>query len=311
MAKRKRVRGPSDNRDSARDRRPPGDPRGGPQGASKASPKGSPKGSLGRAAHSGDRSLRLFGLHPVRAALANPARRLHRLWLSENAARTLAPVIDALGARAPAVETDARAALDRLVPAGAVHQGAVLETEPLPARALGELVPADADAPALVVALDQVTDPQNVGAILRSAAAFGAAGLVVTTRHAPPESGALAKAAAGALDVVPIARVANLAQALRDLKEAGFWSVGLDGDADETLDAGTPASRTVLVLGAEGSGLRRLTAETCDRIARIPIARPALPGGAPAIDSLNVSNAAAIALFVLDRARRAGGPARS
>jgi 23S rRNA (guanosine2251-2'-O)-methyltransferase len=282
MAKRKRLRGPNDSRDPARDR--------GPRGS-------------GRAASAGSRTVRLFGLHPVRAALANPARRLHRLWLTENAARTLAPAVDALGGRRPATETDARAELDRLVPPGAVHQGVVLEADPLPPRPLGDLIPTDPGAPALIVALDQVTDPQNVGAVLRSAAAFGAAGMVVTTRHAPPESGALAKAAAGALDVVPVARVANLAQALRDLQEAGFWTVGLDGDAAETLgDAAAP--RTVLVLGAEGSGLRRLTAETCDTVARIPIARPALPGGLPAVESLNVSNAAAIALFVLGRARR-------
>lgn len=300
MAKRKRVRGPNDNRVSAGDR----SPRDGSLGGVRAGVRGGARDG-GRGADRGaGKTLRLFGLHPVRAALANPSRRLLRLWLTENAARSLAPAFDALGTRKPAIETDARAELDRLVPAGAVHQGVVLETEPLPARPLGDLIPADPQAPALLVALDQVTDPQNVGAILRSAAAFGAAGLIVTTRHAPPESGALAKAAAGALDVVPIARVANLSQALRDLKDAGFWAVGLDGDGPDQLGAAAMA-RTVLVLGAEGSGLRRLTAETCDAVARIPIARPTLPGGTPAIESLNVSNAAAIALFVLDQARRA------
>lgn len=291
MAKRKRVRRPGGGRDAARDT--------------------AAVDAAGPAVRDAARIVRLFGLHPVRAALANPARRLHRLWLTDNAARTLAPALDALGPRRPPAETDARGGLDRLVPPGAVHQGVVLEAEPLSPRSLADLVPADPAAPALLVALDRVTDPHNVGAILRSTAAFGAAGLVVTTRHAPPETGTLAKAAAGALDLVPVARVANLAQALRNLKEAGFWVVGLDGGAPAELDAADPAGRTVLVLGAEGGGLRRLTAETCDRLVRIPMVRPSVSGGASAIDSLNVSNAAAIALYVLDRARRGGsGPER-
>jgi 23S rRNA (guanosine2251-2'-O)-methyltransferase len=140
--------------------------------------------------------------------------------------------------------------------------------------------------------LDQVTDPRNVGAILRSAAAFEAAGLVLARRHAPPEGGAMAKAASGALDLVPVLRVANLARALRDLADAGYWCLGLDAEAGQTLEACLPRGRPVaLVLGAEGSGLRRLTAETCDALTRLPIG--------PAMPSLNVSAAATLALHIV------------
>ena len=151
----------------------------------------------------------------------------------------------------------------------------------------------------LMVALDQVTDPHNVGAILRSAAAFGADGVITTERHAPGETAALAKAAAGALDLVPLVRVGNLARALGELKEAHFRCIGLDGDAEPGIDTIPVPAKRVLVLGAEGSGMRRLTHDLCDDLARIPMAARAYAGGA--LDSLNVSNAAAIALFALAR----------
>lgn len=267
--------------------------RGGQRGDKTARRSGPayPKGDL----------VRLYGIHAVRAALRNPARRYRHLWLSENAARALAPETAALGDRAPGTETDPRAALDRLLPEGSVHQGAVLDVDPLAPVAIDALIPAD-DDPALVVLLDQITDPQNAGAILRSAAAFGATGLVLTQRNAPPESGALAKAAAGALDQLPVARVRNLAQAIETLRDAGFWTIGLDGAAETAIDEAAPPgeiARIALVLGAEGKGLRQKTAESCDRLLSIPMA-PQPPARA-GIDSLNVSNAAAIALFALSR----------
>ena len=237
-----------------------------------------------------DAVCRLYGMHAVEAALKNPARKVLRLMLTENAERRL---IEAIGPLAHAVERASPRDLDKLLGADTVHQGAMLETEDLPEPAF-EALAKNANGRPLIV-LDQVTDPHNVGAILRSAAVFGAAGLVMTRRHSPPLHGALAKSASGALELVPIARVQNLSRALEDLKTAGFTVVGLDGaapDAIEDLDWRAP---TALVMGAEGKGLRDLSAKTCDRIARITTDGP--------IASLNVSNAAAIALHTAALAR--------
>ena len=178
--------------------------------------------------------------------------------------------------------------LGRLVPADAPHQGVVVEVEPLEDQWLGDLFNAASDQATLLV-LDQVTDPHNVGAILRSAAAFGALGIVTQDRHSPPEGGALAKAASGALERVPWVRVINLARALEEMAEAGFWRIGLAGDADTDLRAALGPKRVALVLGAEGPGLRPNTREHCDALARLPIS--------DAVESLNVSNAAAVALY--------------
>jgi 23S rRNA (guanosine2251-2'-O)-methyltransferase len=250
----------------------------------------------------------LYGLHPVRAALTNPLRRARRLVATREAMAAVAalPALAALP-----TEVADRSDLDRLLPPGAVHQGLALEVEPLASIALDDLIPAG-DAPALIVALDQLTDPQNVGAVMRTAWLFGACGMVLTERHAPPESGALAKAAAGALDRLPIARVTNLARALGDLKAAEFWTVGLDGTAAVEIGDIGPYPRAVLVLGAEGAGMRRLTVETCDIVARIDMAVPEAQDDGdrragperPIIDSLNVSAAAAVALYALTRRRR-------
>ena len=225
---------------------------------------------------------RLWGKHPVAAALDNPNRKVLKAWATREASAfmqfpnevpvTLADVAD----------------LGRLVPHDAPHQGVVIEVEPLADAWLDELITAAPERSVLLV-LDQVTDPHNVGAILRSAAAFGAVGIVTQDRHSPPESGALAKAASGALERVPWARVVNLARALEEIGDAGFWRIGLAGDAETDLKDALGPPRVALVLGAEGAGLRPNTREHCDALARLPIS--------DAIESLNVSNAAAVALY--------------
>jgi 23S rRNA (guanosine2251-2'-O)-methyltransferase len=225
---------------------------------------------------------RFWGRHAVAAALTNPEREVVRLWLTREAAAE----ID-VAAGIEVTYADA-ADLARHVPRDAPHQGMVAEVERLPELLLADLLDEAEDGRPLLV-LDQVTDPHNVGAILRSAAAFDALGLVTQDRHAPPESGALAKAASGALETVPWVRVVNLARALEEMAEAGFWRVGLAGEADMTLDEALGPPRLALVLGAEGEGLRQNTEAHCDALARLPISAR--------IESLNVSNAAAIALY--------------
>ena len=224
---------------------------------------------------------RFWGRHAVAAALANPDRQIHRIWITREAAAqydipSAIPVTYADGAD-----------LGRLVPRDAPHQGIVAEVERLDDLLLADLLDQAGDGRPLLV-LDQVTDPHNVGAILRSAAAFGALGIVTQDRHAPPESGALAKAASGALEAMPWVRVVNLARALDDIAAAGFWRIGLTGEADQTLAEALGPARVALVLGAEGEGMRQNTEAHCDALARLPIT---------GIESLNVSNAAAVALY--------------
>ncbi|MFD1612891.1 23S rRNA (guanosine(2251)-2'-O)-methyltransferase RlmB [Sphingomonas tabacisoli] len=226
---------------------------------------------------------RLWGRHAVTAALANPERRAVKLWATRDAAARLD-----LPSSLPVTLADV-ADLGRLVPADAPHQGLVLEVDPLEDVFLDELLTGEGDRPILV--LDQVTDPHNVGAILRSAAAFDARGIVTQDRHSPPESGALARAASGALEVVPWARVVNLARALDEMAEASFWRIGLAGEAERTLAETLGSAKIALVLGAEGEGLRHNTAQHCDELARLPISGR--------VESLNVSNAAAIALYAV------------
>lgn len=225
---------------------------------------------------------RLWGRHAVYAALDNPDRQLLRLWVTHEAASKIV-IPDGL----QVTYADA-ADLGRLVPHDAPHQGLVLEVEPLEDIHLADLFDQAEDGRPLLV-LDQVTDPHNVGAILRSAAAFDALGIVTQDRHAPPESGALARSASGALELVPWVRVVNLARALEDIAEAGFWRIGLAGEAEMTLGDAIGPPRVALVLGAEGEGMRQNTAQHCDALAKLPISER--------IESLNVSNAAAIALY--------------
>ena len=224
----------------------------------------------------------MWGKHAVAAALDNPLRKVLRAWATRDGAAAMQ-----FPGGVPVTFADV-ADLGRLVPPDAPHQGVVIEVEPLADIWLGDLL-GDAPEKALLLVLDQVTDPHNVGAILRSAAAFGALGIVTQDRHSPPESGALAKAASGALERMPWARVVNLARALEEIGEAGFWRIGLAGDAAMDLKDALGPPRIALVLGAEGPGLRPNTREHCDAIARLPI-------GAD-VESLNVSNAAAVALY--------------
>ena len=225
---------------------------------------------------------RFWGRHAVAAALANPERAIVRIWATREAAAQFE-----IGGNIPVTDADA-ADLGRLVPREAPHQGIVAEVERLDDLLLADLLDAAEDRRPLLV-LDQVTDPHNVGAMLRSAAAFDALGIVTQDRHAPPESGALAKAASGALETVPWVRVVNLARALDEIAEAGFWRIGLTGEAELTLAEALGPPRVALVLGAEGEGMRQNVEAHCDALARLPI------GGR--IESLNVSNAAAISLY--------------
>ncbi len=234
----------------------------------------------------------LYGLHSVAAALANPRRRCLKLLATQQGAAALAGYLDKSVDSTRALlppQIAGREDLDRALPPGAVHQGVALLVEPLPQADLATVLPAE--GPAVVVALDQVTDPQNLGGILRSAAGFGALAVVTQDRHAPGVTPALAKAASGALEAVPLIPVNNLVRALEDLKKQGFWVVGLDAEAEEPLSALDAGPRVVFLLGAEGAGLRRLTRETCDFLAAIPLQGP--------IASLNVGTAAAIGLYEL------------
>jgi 23S rRNA (guanosine2251-2'-O)-methyltransferase len=247
----------------------------------------------------------IYGRHAVAAALANPQRRWHRLAaLVGQEAEGRALVAGALAARRD--DTEPMRVLDRntfatILPEGAVHQGLALEVEPLSPRSLEDVLhqaAATASGRGVVVVLDQVSDPHNVGAVLRSAAAFGALAVVLAERGGPTVTGALAKSASGALETVPLVRVVNIARALDRLKDGRFWICGLDETAPQVLAALDLGERIGLVFGSEGGGMRRLVRERCDHLARLPTlaAQP----------SLNVSNAAAIALYELARERRPG-----
>jgi 23S rRNA (guanosine2251-2'-O)-methyltransferase len=224
----------------------------------------------------------LYGWHTVAAALANPQRRIRKLWLSENAARRLAD--DNIDTRVTP-EIVRPSLIDRRLGPDAVHQGLLAEADQLPSLDVDTL-----PQQGIVLVLDQITDPHNVGAIMRSAAAFAVKAIVTTARHSPEATGVLAKSASGALERVPLVTVQNLARALTRLNEQGFMTVGLDSQGSEDLSAMTLRQPLALVLGAEGKGLRQLTRETCSAVARLD-----MPGE---IKSLNVSNAAVLALYI-------------
>jgi 23S rRNA (guanosine2251-2'-O)-methyltransferase len=234
----------------------------------------------------------LYGLHAVEAALANPRRRLGRACLTPRAVELIGEKL----LNRVRVDVMEPGAIDKLLPAGAVHQGAALEAWPLKTRDLdGILAESSGASRRVVLVLDQLTDPHNVGAILRTAAAFGVIAVVVQDRNAPPQSGTLAKAASGALDLIPYVEVVNIARTLDLLAEKGFWRIALAGDGEQSIADAVPVGDVALVLGSEGAGIRRLVREHCEATAFIPIAKT--------VESLNVSNAAAVALYELSRAR--------
>ncbi len=228
------------------------------------------------------RAPRFWGRHAVMAALANKKRTVRKLWTTHEALASIDPPMGIQPELASATD------LARLVPPDAPHQGLVAEFDPLAEVAIEDVLDRAADGRPLVI-LDQVTDPHNVGAIMRSAVAFGALALVTQDRHAPPESGVLAKAASGALETLPWCRVVNLSRALETIADADFWRIGLAGEAEMVLADALGPARVALVLGAEGAGMRQNTASHCDALARLPIGE--------GIESLNVSNAAAVALY--------------
>jgi 23S rRNA (guanosine2251-2'-O)-methyltransferase len=268
--------------------RPPERPKSGPRPAQKPGTTHEQRDRRERFERARRESLRpddlavLYGWHTVKAALENPARKVRKLLATENAARRLAE--EGVTASPDIVRPGA---IDERLPPDAVHQGLYLEAEPLPSPELADI----AAGPVLI--FDQITDPHNVGAILRTAAAFDVAAVITTARHSPEATGVLAKAASGALEYVPIVTVQNLARAMSELKERGYLLVGLDSSGDADLDAVALRAPLALVLGAEGKGLRQLTRESCDHVGRLD-----LPGR---IKSLNVSNAAALALYVAVR----------
>ena len=228
----------------------------------------------------------IYGLHAVEAALSNPRRRIRSLAVTKNGLDRLNEALLSLPVEAEVLHPRE---LDRRLDPGAVHQGVLLTAEPLPQPRLDQI-----DRSGIVVVLDQVTDPHNVGAIMRSCAAFRATALVTTARHAPSLTAVLFKSASGAAEVVPFVRVTNLARALEELKSYSFEAIGLDSDAEQAINEAAPRLPVALVLGAEGKGLRHLTRQICDRLVRLNL--PA------ALTSLNVSNAAAVALYALSNA---------
>lgn len=233
-----------------------------------------------------------YGHHAVAAALDNPLRPCIRLLTTKSAQEKLGRLVERPGL---VVEEVQPARLNALLGEEPIHQGVALEVGPLPPRPLDSLL-AGLPPQAILLALDEIGDPRNLGAILRSAAAMDVAGVIMPSRRTAPLGAACAKAASGAVDIVPLVEVVNLSQALVSLKDAGFWIVGLEATADTALEQVPHADRRVLVLGGEGRGLRRLVAESCDLLARLPIAAR--------IESLNVSVAAGIALYELAREQR-------
>jgi 23S rRNA (guanosine2251-2'-O)-methyltransferase len=227
----------------------------------------------------------LYGIHTVSEALNNPKRKFVQLLATKNAAARLAEEISKRGLT---VEETNPKALDRLTGPDSVHQGVVLRAKSLNQPRLDQ-IPREG----IVVMLDQVTDPHNVGAVMRSALAFGADAIITTRRHAPAETGVLAKAASGALDRLAVVEVQNLARALEELRGIGFTLIGLDSEAEAAIEDAMAGDRVALVLGAEGKGLRRLTRDTCDAVARLSMPGP--------LASLNVSNAAVLALYLARR----------
>jgi 23S rRNA (guanosine2251-2'-O)-methyltransferase len=261
----------------------------GPKSGAKSGPRPQGQRPAPRRPERGEGGLWLYGAHAVKAALENPRRKVKRLLVTSRSAEEIGAKL--LGrVRYETVDMDT---VGRMLPPGAVHQGIALLCEPLPRRDLAEVL-TPSERRRIVLVLDQISDPHNAGAILRTAAAFGVSAVVVQDRNSVPESGALAKAASGALDIVPIISVVNISRSLEELQKLGFWRIALAGDGESPLkDAIADNGDIALVLGSEGSGIRRLVREHCDAAAYVPMDS--------VMESLNVSNAAAIALYELRR----------
>ena len=265
-----------------------------PKGPNKGSKNKAPARPAPEAQGSPGGSPWIYGIHPVLAALANPERVHQRLVVNRDSATALqsrlTDAVETGGKKAMSAEVLDKKELEALLPPQALHQGlALLSRLPEPPH-LEDLIDAAAGLDhAVLVILDQASDPHNIGAVLRSATAFGALAMVLPDRHTPEVTGVMAKAASGALELVPMIRVTNLVRAMDRLKEAGFWCIGLDGTAKTTLPQADLPARTALVLGAEGAGLRRLSRDHCDLLVRVPIGKT--------MESLNLSNAAAVALY--------------
>jgi 23S rRNA (guanosine2251-2'-O)-methyltransferase len=227
----------------------------------------------------------IFGTHAAVAALQNENRRIFEVWATEGFVESHTDELSGFD-----IKVVKRSELDERLPDDAVHQGIAVRTQPLADLDIQDVLETISnDEKACIAILDQANDPRNIGAVLRSAAAFGVSCLILQDRNAPPETGVMAKAASGALEHVPIVRITNLARTLEALKEAGFWCVGLDGYADATLAEARLDGRTAFVFGAEGRGLRRLTRETCDSLVKIPLSEK--------VESLNLANAVGITLY--------------
>jgi len=263
-------------------------PKGKPRSGQKSSGR-NPSRKFSRNSPESEADPYIYGLHPVAQAMKNPLRTRHRLLATTNALRRLAEELG--GEPDIGIEEASSNQISRIAGADAVHQGCLLYCDPLPDLGLDDLY-----EPKRLLLLDQVTDPHNVGAVLRSAAAFALDAVVVTTRHSPRLTAVLAKSAAGALDIVPLVRVQNLSRAIEELNARGFTTLGLDASGDRALEEIPLPGPYALVMGAEGKGLRQKTRETCTTLARID-----MPGE---MESLNVSNAAALALYIADRTVR-------
>jgi 23S rRNA (guanosine2251-2'-O)-methyltransferase len=264
----------------------------------KPHPKGRfrPKNEPRHPQRGGDRAAWIYGRHAVLAAIVNPRRVISRIVLAPGQTDDVAAALKSVGASTerPQPETLDRREIDDLLPRDAVHQGMAVLAAPLPQLAVEDIcAQAETATNAVVLVLDQATDPHNIGAALRSAAAFGAMAVIVQDRNAPEVTGVLAKSASGALETVPLVVATNLSRALDQIKTAGFWCLGLDGEARTLIGDADLSGKTALVLGAEGSGLRRLVKEHCDTLVRIPIHSK--------MESLNLSNAAAVALYEVAR----------
>jgi 23S rRNA (guanosine2251-2'-O)-methyltransferase len=260
---------------------------------SKRKPKNQRKNSK---SNNSDAPVRLYGTHAVCAALQNPQRQVIKLWATANGAKTISDLSTAPELAHVTPDQLSPNELSRLVPPDAVHQGLVADVSPLPDTSLETIMARGGP----IIVLDQIVDPRNVGAILRAAAVFGAAGIIVTRHHSPPAEGALAKTASGALEIVPLVAVANLARSLTTLADAGFMVLGLDERGTQTIDQIDTNQPLVCVMGAEGKGLRRLTRETCTELVRLPTGEAGADTHNEFV-TLNVATAAAITLYALTR----------